>query len=147
MTVTRFFTPRSLNERFVRAFVAEGSGLERSRIIPGNRDAPAPKGNFGTVLLTQDNSDGRVFGFDLSEGEERQISQYRTAEYSVQFFTPKIIINRPTATDFAARLCMWAESDAGLLAAEGLLKDPMGWPNGTRDANRSAIVIQPNRRA
>ena len=110
-----------LNERYVRAFVARGSGLPPARVIRAQRNAPVPALPFATVVLVSDLADGEI----MAHGVEDAVSQwqYKTATYSVQFF-------REGASEYAARLCLWAESDDGLLAQEGALRNP-GWPDGT----------------
>ena len=47
------FTSRQELERRIRHFVAIGSEIERSQVIPGN-DGPVPDDTFVTVTLTQD---------------------------------------------------------------------------------------------
>ena len=139
---TRLTAPARLNERFVRAFVARGSGLASARVIPANQTVPRPQvvsatssTPFATVLLVTDTPDSRVIGNDGDRGDLRYQAQYRTAEYSVQFFSADAShahrgASDPGAMDLAARLCLWVESDDGLISAEGGLKDP-GWPAGT----------------
>ena len=115
-----------LNERYVRAFVSRGSGLSPTLVIRAQRNSPVPEQPFATVVLISDLADGEI----MAHGVEDAVSQwqYKTATYSVQFF-------RDGASERAARLCLWSESDDGLLAQEGALRDsrtPPGWPNGTR---------------
>ena len=147
-TPDRLTVPSRINEAYVRAFVADGAGLPRERVIPANQNAMAPEladdtGStpYATVLLRMDQADGRVFGHDGERGDIRYQSQYRQATFSVQFFSlsgdHRKQEGHPSASDLAARLCLWSGSDEGLLAAEGALRDPVAegntpaWPNGT----------------
>ena len=119
-----------LDERFVRAFVADGSGLARQDVHPAQDQAPAPRRLFATVLLIDDAPyGGLIIGSDRKDGDERAYVHHRRALYSVQFF-------RKGAVAAAHRFSSWAETDGGLLAAEGGTRDvpPRGedpaWPNG-----------------
>ena len=114
-------TATHLNERYVRAFVSRGSGLPPERVIRAQRNAPVPEVLFSTVVLISDVADGEIMAHGLEDSVAQW--QYKTATYSVGFF-------REGASERAARLCLWAESDDGLLAQEGALRDP-GWPAGT----------------
>ena len=118
----------TLNERFVRAFVAEGSGVPRQRVIPANSAGPALRtvdGDgvsqpFATVLLLHDAPLGHVMGRDLDEGARRFHWVQRRAEYSVQFFSkPSQGSRQVGAVEHAARFCLWAGSSAGIAEANG----------------------------
>ena len=120
---TRLTSSPRLNPRFVRAFVAKGTGISTSLVMPGNRNAPAPlitDGPWATVLLVSDQPQGATFGRDDYEGWRRYTAQYRIAVFSVQFFS------QPDggAVERAARLCLWAGSDDALTSAEGGIDAP-----------------------
>lgn len=132
-----------LNEYFVRAFVADGSGLSRSRVGGGNVDAPVQgvddgltpgtpgRGVFATVLRIDSTPEGRAIRADDEDGDATVYAQHRIYRYSVQWY-------REGAVAAADRFALWAESDPGILAAQGALRDtppdneePL-WPAGTR---------------
>ena len=119
-----------LDPRFVRAFVADGAGINRHDVHPAQERSPAPRALFATVLLIEDEPyGGLIIGSDRKGGDERGYVHHRRALYSVQFF-------RKGAVAAAHRFSRWAETDAGLLAAEGGIRDapPEGedpaWPDG-----------------
>ena len=121
---TRLTSSPRLNPRFVRAFVAEGSGIDTSLVMPGNRNAPTPiitDGAWATVLLVSDQPQGQTFGRDENEGWRIWTVQYRVAIFSVQFFS------QPDggAVESAARFCLWCGSDDALIAAEGGIDAPL----------------------
>ena len=119
-----------LNEFYVRAFVARGSGLATKRVRPGNQNAPWPDELNATVLRITDRAEGRAIPRDEDDGDTIANHQHRIARYSIQFFGKG-------AVAAADRFVAWAESDEGILAAQGALRDsvPEGqklWPDGTR---------------
>ena len=119
--------PVSLNEAFVRAFVAVGSGIDTRYVVPSQvAGAPIPSVRpFASVLLITDTPMGRVTKRDVDDGDGIWNLQYKMATYSVQFYGAG-------AAEAASRLCGWIESDAGLLAADGALWSTTGhWPDGT----------------
>ena len=80
-------------ERVVRAFVAEGSGLEKNRVIEGNKNAPSPNELYATVLLIDDGEIGtnQVINRDSGRapGElniDTQVIGSNVARFSVQFY-------------------------------------------------------------
>ena len=104
--------------------MAKGSGLLECRVVPAPRNAPAlrtSEGTWATVMLVRDQAQGQVFGRDDYEGRRRQEAQYRSALFSVQFFSEP----NGGAIDHAARLCLWAGSDDALTSAEGGVDPPM----------------------
>ena len=106
-------------ERSIRAYVAAGSGLASSQVIPGYTDGPAPNGLYASVLLINEAIQG-IPGtiFNLSESGQGLKAPVRAtvrASYSVQWF-------REGSRDAARRFSVWASSPAGreLAAARGL---------------------------
>ena len=110
-------------ERSIRAYVAAGSGLASSQVIPGYADGPAPNGLYASVLLINEAIQG-IPGtiFNLSESGQGLKAPVRAtvratvrASYSVQWF-------REGSRDAARRFSVWASSPAGreLAAARGL---------------------------
>ena len=66
----------------------------------------------------------RIVRRDYEDGDKVAYEQPRKTAFSVQFF-------RDGAVAAADRFKLWVESDAGLLAAEGALRDPGAnprWP-------------------
>ena len=101
-------------ERVVRAFVAEGSGLDSDHVIPGNAKGPRWKDRYASLLLRTDqrrsypehrglcNAAGLLTGTLQVEP--------RRAIYSLQFY-------RDGAVELAERFDRWAQSEVGLLQA------------------------------
>ena len=101
-------------ERCIRAFVAQGSGLEARDVRPGNFAGPRPKDPYATLLLRTDqrrsypehrglcNAAGLLTGTLQVEP--------RRAIYSLQFY-------RDGAVELAERFDRWAQSEVGLLQA------------------------------
>ena len=92
----------------VRAFVADGAGLEPRLVLPGNAPVPRPADLYATALLVEDRRRG--FPVTSPDGDRAIVSTPRAAAYSVQFY-------RPGAVAAARRLTDWAESPDGLAAA------------------------------
>lgn len=103
-------------ERAVRAYVAEGSGLEGSHCIPGNEKAPAPKELYASVLLIDEHPHGttwdrprRTNELTSLEGEptgDLDVYESNTVRYSVQWY-------REGARDAGRRFKLWARSPIG----------------------------------
>ena len=98
-------------ERTVRAFVAQGSGLARMRVIPGNDDGPRPKDPYASLLLIDDARRAAPIRYQQPNDETVSTLTYRRANYSLQFF-------RDGATDHARAFVRFTESENGLTAAE-----------------------------
>ena len=119
-----------LNERFIRAFVAVGSQVPPELVMPNSDGKPDAPGLYATVLLVTDVPEpSRINQAVYEHGDEGYYTayeQYRRATYSVQFY-------RDGAVEAAQNLSFWVETDEGLLAAEGGLRDqadPPAWPHG-----------------
>ena len=124
----------TINQAFVRAYVAKGAGLDPRYVIPANQNFPTPEEAliFSSVCLVTDLPNGRNLPADLDGGDRIANAQYKTASFSIQFYGTG-------AVDAAARLCLWANSDEALTYAEGALKDRLEdgsipsdllWPDG-----------------
>ena len=96
-------------ERAVRAYVAEGSGLESKRVAAGNRNAPAPNDPYATVLLITASGQGIPYTLYEDDEDEVDASTIGTvrARYSVQWY-------REGARDAARRFAMWSWSPRGV---------------------------------
>ncbi len=103
-------------ERAVRAYVAEGSGLLRQRVRPGNAPGLAPQDLYATVLLIQADHLGIDSIVLTPDALDETIVQAIVlgaiwATYSVQWF-------RTGARDAAMTFHQWASSPLGQLSAE-----------------------------
>ena len=96
-------------ERAVRAYVAEGSGLDVNLVIPGNDPGPAPLELYASVLLIRMERQG-IDGYYL-DGLEATILGSVFPLYSVQWY-------RRGARDAAMNFHQWASSPLGQLATE-----------------------------
>ena len=102
-------------ERNLRAWIASGSGLASSQVIPAEEEnqPPAPQGLYASVQLITPVVRGLPFTrLDLNADdnlEERKVAVVRD-RYSVQW-------HRAGATDAARLFTVWASSAAGLQAA------------------------------
>jgi len=89
-------TTQSL-ERIIRAYVAEGSGLDPENVIPGNENAPSPNKLYATVLLIDDSEIGTnqeiVGDADDMNNFKAPVTTLgsQVARYSVQFYRPGAI--------------------------------------------------------
>ena len=103
-------------ERAVRRYVAEGSGLEKINVIPGQVGGPSPTGPYATVLLIDEAAEGQEWTRD--ERVERageptaDVTSYESVrvDWSVQWF-------RKGARDLARTFRFWAQSPLGVQAA------------------------------
>ena len=101
-------------ERALRQWVALGSNLASSAVIPGNDNGPAPVDTYATVLSIGPETD------DISNNTYRQLGggQLQTVEavpvthaFSVQWF-------RDNGTDRARMFRAWSRSPQGTLESE-----------------------------
>lgn len=100
-----------LDEQDVRAFVAQGSGLNaHSGVIEGNSRGKRPSGTYADLLLIDDVPQGLAAHQQEDNGQTVTQNWYR-ATFSLQFY-------RKGAVDRARRFRMWAESELGLMAAD-----------------------------
>ena len=101
-------------ERCIRAYVAEGSGLEPSRVRPGNTAFPRGEDPFATLLLVSDRRRGSPHYHQLHDGAGLASGTLtvhpRRATYSLQFY-------REGADDLANAFDYFADSEMGLLQA------------------------------
>ena len=116
-------------ERAVRAIVALGSGLDRSRVIRGQENVPFPAPPVATVTLITDLPDGFVWTRDERVGNrvytdptftdgptiDEQVFLSSELTYSVQWFGE-------FAADYARQFSLWARSPGGTseMARRGL---------------------------
>ena len=97
-------------ERTIRAFVADGSRLDPSLVIPGNDAGKRPKDAYASLLLIDD--DRLAYPVRYQQPDETVTTlTYRRASYSLQF-------HRDGAVDLARAFVRFAESENGLTAAE-----------------------------
>ena len=103
-------TPDTL-EREVRAYVAEGSGISSSNVIPGNDKGPRPGVVYASLLLRTDRQLGLpIIRYD-DTALEPTITYWRRAVFSLQFY-------RAGATLKAREFADWSESEVGGLPDE-----------------------------
>ena len=96
-------------ERDFRSFVAIGSNLLTTLVLPGNDDGPAPQDLYATVLLIDDQ---KMFQSIYSEHDNILYQRdARRAFFSVQFY-------RAGAMDAADRFAAWGESEVALDEAQ-----------------------------
>ena len=72
----------------VRHFVADGSGLDRNRVILGHGKGPRDKRPYASVLLIRDRKRAETARrqFDEDEDTITEYRQYRRSWYSVQWY-------------------------------------------------------------
>jgi len=109
-------------ERIMRAFVSEGSGIASDAVIPGNDNAPAPKGLYATVLQMANAQVGiDAKKYITVDGDDTvidtKVNGWRIATYSVQFY-------RTGARDAAKAFRQYAHTPLGELF---LQKNNLGW--------------------
>ena len=103
-------------ERCIRAYVAQGSGLDFDHVMPGNaKDEWRWKSPYATLLLQNDQrrSYPEHRGLCNTAGIFTGTLQVepRRATYSLQFY-------RDGAVDLAERFDRWAQSEIGLIQAQ-----------------------------
>ena len=98
-------------EQTLRWFVATGSGLDRSHVIPGNDKGARPKDAYASLLLIDDGRLAHPVRYQQPGDELVTTMTYRRAAYSLQFY-------RDGAVDLARAFVRYAESENGLTAAE-----------------------------
>ena len=96
-------------ENVVRAWIAEGSELDRKRVLTGNRDTPAPTGVYATVTPITDKRDGTPWSNVEPDGTVLTFES-RTFKYSVQWY-------RDGGADRARAFLTWAGGPLGTTAA------------------------------
>lgn len=111
-------------ERAIRAYVAEGSGLERSNVIPGNKPSPVIKDPFATVVLVTDIPDGHAWTLNdrIADRSYADATFTAGATFDVQAFVSSEITFsiqwwRAGASDYARRFAVWVRSPAGVTEA------------------------------
>lgn len=95
-------------QRLFRGMVAEGSGLQPNRVIPGNDKGPRPREGYASVLLT----DGERRAYP-DFGSDDAVTTQRRSMLSVQWY-------RAGAVDAARGFENWAETEPGLDHAESI---------------------------
>ena len=106
-------------ERNIGGYVAEGSGLARASVIPGNEPGVAPIGPYATVVLISEVADGHSWTSDApvapddppSDLISQTVRESIASSYSVQFF-------RAGARDRARQFRLWAQSPTGIYGAD-----------------------------
>ena len=98
-------------EKSLRIFVAKGSGLDSSLVIPGNDPHPRGAAPYATLLLITDIGIAYPARLQDEAAEMTSSSAYRRATFSLQFY-------RKGAMDLARDFCVWCESEIGLTTAE-----------------------------
>ena len=102
--------PQTL-ERNIRAFIARGSGLDSTYVIPGNERGPRPQEPYASLLhIPPDTRHGYPIRVQLPNNATRSV-QHRRASYSLQFY-------RKGAENLALAFSNYAESENGLTDAE-----------------------------
>ncbi len=97
--------PTQAIEDTVRGYVAAGSSLDASQVIPGNDNGPVHNGLFATVLLVNTRTEGQLASRTVIhvDGIQQMIETAIQDVYSVQWF-------RSGATDVARRFHVWTAS-------------------------------------
>lgn len=72
-------------ETALRHFIADASGLDRNRVIPGNTTSPRPRGEYATLLLTNQGRQAYPAWEDDGMGNQNA-THYRRDVFSVQFY-------------------------------------------------------------
>ena len=98
-------------EKSLRIFVAKGSGLDSSLVIPGNDPHPRADVPYATLLLITDVGIAYPARLQDDAAEMTSSAAYRRATFSLQFY-------RKGAMDYARDFCIWCESEIGLTTAE-----------------------------
>lgn len=102
-------------ERAIRRYVADGSGLDLNKCIPGNSKGSRPKEPYSSLLYINRERRGYPAFRQLTGGMTLKL-QYYQAMYSLQFY-------RNGAVDNAERFQSWAETENGLNVAESAFPD------------------------
>ena len=116
--MTQIAPIQTLFERAVRAYVAQGSGIERKWCIPGDDGNPSPKHPqaYSTVTQISETADGTTWTLERpgSRGSDPTVFgttfQSKEVQFSVQWF-------RAGAQDMARRFQIWASSPLGIQSA------------------------------
>ena len=98
-------------ERTLRRYVALGSGLAPSNVLPGNDRSPRPVDPYASLLFI---GPIRRLGYPVRRQQTNETTSsisYRRAPYSLQFY-------RKGAMQLAQDFCIYAESEDGLTIAE-----------------------------
>ena len=96
-------------ETRLRAFIAEGSGLDPKWVIKANQSGRLPANAFATVLLIDDKQTGLASIVPAGLTATDRFEQQRRALYSVQFFDGR---------DEAIEFVTWLETDLARFAEE-----------------------------
>ncbi len=125
-------------ERRLRTYVAKGSGIDTTLVIPGNESAPLPSGLFASVTLITDSTAGQASEhyFDADDGQVGvSVQATHFATYSVQFY-------RSGAQSAAERFVKWSQSPLGRLEADRNDAEIQGTFGGARFRVRNPLVVR-----
>ncbi len=105
-------------ERRLRAYVATGSGLDRTLVIPGNDDGPVPQEHFASVTLIDDSTIGQPNEKirNMAEGARADLLITHEATYSIQFY-------REGANATAERFVEWLDTPLAKLEEDRVLPE------------------------
>ena len=110
LVVTNLGSTVSEFEVTLRKYIAAGSGLDTSLVVPANDNKPSPIEPYASLLLLRDPR--RAYPVFAQQDDETTSSvSYRRAHYSLQFY-------RKGAVEHAAMFCAFAESENGYTMAE-----------------------------
>ena len=98
-------------ERTLRAYVAQGSGLDPHHVIPGNDPGHRPAKPYASLLLREDRRRGYPIRRQLPNTTMTTDLVYRQAQFSLQFWGDGAGVH-------AEAFDLWAMSETGLLQAE-----------------------------
>ena len=105
-------------ERRLRAFVATGSGLARTHVIPGNDNGPTPQEPFASVTLIDDETIGQPGEAHRLDGDSVRADLFvvHRAVYRIQFY-------RKGASATARAFVAWLDSPLAKLEEDRQLAE------------------------
>ena len=110
MTTLQLTPTAQTVERNLRAWIAAGSGLNASAVIPGETDGPAPNGLYASVVLITPRITGLPYTLysrnDDGERIDGDIIAVVRDRYGVQW-------HRKGSTDRGRQFAVWASSPLG----------------------------------
>lgn len=115
----------------LRQFVALGSGLAITHVVPGQEQvaggkvAPAPTGPYASLTLVDDYPVGSADRVQISTATRTRVQQMRRADYSLQFYRDR---------GPCLRWLVWLEGDLAVLQ-EQLHKFRVGRPVRAMEAD------------
>ena len=128
-------------ERNLRAWVAEGSGLHPTFVIPGEVDRPAPNGLYASVILITP----RIVGLPYFR-RERNEDGVRIDQDTIALVRDRYAIqwHREESTDRGRQFTVWASSPKGLEFAARPFPKYLDWDIAaayTHDASDPTRVL------